>query len=100
MLGLAAVANGALAQEGTPQAGIIPEPVHPLVGPWLVDKTGGTPSVTSFTADGIMTDAEFDGSIGPGARQPTGEPTAAFSFIIPYVDDAYHSPPRCRFAEI
>jgi hypothetical protein len=89
MLGLAAIAHGALAQESTPQAGIIPEPVHPLVGSWFVDNPGATPSVTSFTADGIMIDAEFDGGTGLGVWQPTGERTAAFSFVIPFVDDVH-----------
>jgi hypothetical protein len=82
MLGVAAIANGALAQESTPQAGIIPEPVHPIVGTWIVVDPDGIPGLTSFTSDGVVTDLEADGGVGLGTWQPTGERTAAFTMVL------------------
>ena len=81
MLGLAAVANGAIAQEGTPQAGIIPEPIHPIIGTWIIADPDGVPGLTSFTSDGVVTDLESDGTVGLGIWQPTGERTAAFTMV-------------------
>src|SRR6188472_2693446 len=64
-------------------AGIILDPVHSIVGTWIVNDLGpeGSPSLTSFTSDGVVIDIEAEGGDGLGVWQPTGERTAAFTMV-------------------
>ena len=93
LLGLAAIADSTRAQDATPQAGIIPEPIHPIVGTWIVNDLGpeGSPSLASFTSDGVVTDIEAEGGVGLGVWQPTGERTAAFTMVIPFADEEFYA---------
>jgi hypothetical protein len=89
LVGLIALgrASGSSAQDGTPPAGLAG---HPLVGSWIVNDPQGQPSVTAFTADGVVVDAETGGGTGIGSWQATGERTAAFTFVIQASDAAQH----------
>jgi hypothetical protein len=82
VLGLTVVAGGARAQDATPPAGSVPMAGHPVVGTWIVTDPQGSPSVTSFTADGVVTDVEADGGGALGAWEPTGADTVAFTMIL------------------
>ena len=82
LLSFMALASSSLAQDSTPQAGIIPEPVHPIIGTWIVADPEGAPALTSFTSDGTVTDVEADGTVGLGVWQPTGERTASFTMVL------------------
>ena len=82
MLGFMTLVGSSRAQEATPQAGIILEPVHPIVGTWIVTSPDGAPELTSFTSDGVVTDIEADGTVGLGVWQPTGERTASFTMVL------------------
>lgn len=77
-------ARAALAQDATPAAGttIVPQQGHPLVGAWIADVAGESPSLIAFSADGVVTDVETGGGAGVGTWQPTGERTAAFTMLI------------------
>lgn len=85
LLGLAAVAGAARAQDGTPAAEALAG--HPILGTWLVTDPNGSPSVTSFTADGVVVDVEADGGTALGTWRPTGDRTAAFTMLL-LVSDA------------
>jgi hypothetical protein len=64
------------AQAGTPSA----IATHPLVGTWIVDGetgAGDAPTLTSFTADGIVIDTGA-GPVLSGTWQATGPRTATF----------------------
>jgi hypothetical protein len=86
VLGLVAIDShsGVHAQDATPPAGSMAN--HPLVGTWSVNNPDGGPGVTAFTADGIVVDTEVEGGSGVGSWQPTGDTTAAFTFVIPASD--------------
>jgi hypothetical protein len=83
LLGLAALRQNptAHAQDATPAAGSMAG--HPLVGSWIVSDPGGTPALIAFTSDGIVIDTEIDGITGIGSWQPTGDSTAAVTFVLP-----------------
>lgn len=93
LLGFVAIAGSTRAQEATPLAGVIPEPIHPIVGTWIVTDLGPetSPSVTSFTSDGVVIDVEADGGVGLGVWQPTGERTAAFTMIVPLAFEDFYA---------
>jgi hypothetical protein len=74
------------AQDSTPAAAMAG---HPLVGTWIVSETGGTPAVIAFTADGIVVDTEIDGGTGVGSWQPTGDRSAALTFVIPINESGF-----------
>jgi hypothetical protein len=74
------------AEESTPAASMTG---HPLVGTWVVTNPDGAPVVIAFTADGVVVDTEGDGGTGVGAWQPTGERTAAFTFVLPASDQEF-----------
>jgi hypothetical protein len=77
---------GTGAQDGTPTAGMAG---HPLVGTWIVNDPTGSPSLTAFTADGVVTDVETEGGAGLGSWKPTGERTAAFTLVIVIADPQF-----------
>jgi hypothetical protein len=83
LLGLVPVSRAvtAHAQDATPTAGAMAG--HPLVGTWILTDPNGTPSVTAFTSDGIVVETEIEGGVGVGSWQPTGERTAAVTFVVP-----------------
>ncbi len=93
LLHFVAIAGHSRAQDATPQAGIIPEPIHPIVGTWIVNDLGpgASPSLTSFTSEGIVTDVEADGGVGLGVWQPTGERTAALTMVVPLTDGEFYA---------
>lgn len=69
---------GTGAQDATGLAG------HPLVGAWVLDTdvadpTNG-PTLATFSADGVYTQVETDGSAGIGVWQATGPQTADMMF--------------------
>jgi hypothetical protein len=65
---------------------------HPLIGTWIVTDPTGSPSVTAFTADGIMLDTEVGGGgSGVGTWEATGERTAAFTLVIPIADPQFQA---------
>lgn len=82
LLGLAFVVSGARAQDSTPTASAGAMAGHPIVGTWMVTDPSGSPSVTSFTADGVVTDIEADGGAALGTWVATGDRTAAFTMIL------------------
>jgi hypothetical protein len=81
LLALAALAHGplAIAQNATPGASA----ANPIVGTWIINDPTGTPSITAFTADGIVIDTETSGGTGVGSWTATGADTAAFTMVIP-----------------
>lgn len=89
LVGLVALDHtpGSAAQNGTPTAGLAG---HPLVGTWIVNDPSGTPSVTTFTSDGIVIDTETGGGTGLGSWQATGARTASFTFVIQTSDPTQH----------
>lgn len=91
VLGFASLASSSFAQDSTPQPGILPEPVHPLIGTWIVTDPDGAPALTSFTSDGTVTDVEADGTTGLGTWQPTGERTAIFTMILIISGDEFNA---------
>jgi hypothetical protein len=88
LVGLLALgrAAGIGAQDATPAPAMAG---HPLVGSWIVTNPDGTPAVAAFTADGIVVDTEVGGGTGVGTWQPTGDRTAAFTFVIPVSDPEF-----------
>jgi hypothetical protein len=88
LLGVAALAASPLAraQNATPAAGGMAG--HPLVGSWIINDPTGSPSITAFTADGIVVDTETQGGVGIGSWAITGDNTAAFTFAIPLAGGA------------
>jgi hypothetical protein len=84
IVGLAAVGHGpgTAAQDGTPAAGMAG---HPLVGAWVLDTDADTPGSTpstlaTFSADGVYTQVDSDGSAGIGSWATTGPTTAGMTF--------------------
>jgi hypothetical protein len=85
LVGLVAV--GRVAGTGAQDA------AHPLVGAWLlntdVDTPGSTPStLASFSADGVYTQVDADGSAGIGSWAATGPTTADLTFYGLLPDEA------------
>jgi hypothetical protein len=76
------------AQDATPTPGAATAG-HPLLGAWMVDDPTGTPSVTAFTADGVVVDTETDGGVAIGSWAPTGPTTAAFTMVLPLTDPGF-----------
>jgi hypothetical protein len=74
------------AQDSTPSAAMAG---HPLVGTWIVTEAGGTPAVIAFTSDGIVVDTEIDGGTGVGSWHPTGDRSAALTFVIPVNESGF-----------
>ena len=72
---------GTAAQNATPAAG----DGHPLVGSWLTDTDAddptNPPSLSTFHADGTYLEVDAEG-VGVGAWEPTGERTAALTFLF------------------
>jgi hypothetical protein len=79
----------ATAQNATPVAGTMAG--HPLVGTWIVSEPGQAPSVVAFTSDGIVVDTEVEGGTGVGSWQPTGERTAALTFVVPINESGFEA---------
>jgi hypothetical protein len=55
---------------------------HPLVGSWILTGEDGETSVTAVTSDGVIVDAEADGSSGIGSWEATSETEGAVTLII------------------
>ncbi|MFL5760596.1 MAG: hypothetical protein ACJ789_12785 [Thermomicrobiales bacterium] len=79
------------AQDSTPAA----MAGHPLVGTWLLDTDTGdpnnSPTLATFTADGIYTQLDADGSVGIGSWQTTGDTSAAMTFHGFNTEDGQYS---------
>ncbi|HKG24105.1 MAG TPA: hypothetical protein VKB09_00575 [Thermomicrobiales bacterium] len=73
---------GTAAQDGTPGAAEVSMEGHPILGTWIVDDPNGSPSLTSFTADGVVIDVETSGGTALGAWRPTGDRTAELTMVI------------------
>jgi hypothetical protein len=57
---------------------------HPLVGTWVVvdqRDTTDAPSLTVFSADGIVLDASAAGKVGAGSWEATGPRSGAATFV-------------------
>jgi hypothetical protein len=78
MAGIGVLAHSSLAQGAADES----LSGHPVVGAWSLLTEDGEISVVAFTSDGVLIDAEQDGSSGIGSWQAADDTTAAFTFIL------------------
>ncbi|HEY7034405.1 MAG TPA: hypothetical protein VH482_23920 [Thermomicrobiales bacterium] len=84
VIGIAGAALGRSAMETGAQEDTATAAGHPLVGTWIIDDVNNptdAPSLTVFTADGIVLDASAAGRTGAGSWRVTGPRSGAATFV-------------------
>jgi hypothetical protein len=90
LLGFAALAQVARAQEATPVAGASLVG-HPLVGAWILDtdteNDENPPTLAHFSSDGVYVDHGVFGEDGVGTWEATGPTTASLTFFSYFAEE-------------